>query len=49
MFVCPITSQDAAIQLGRIKVKGRVVNADYVIQDGDWVTHECHRHEPPVW
>ena len=33
---------------GRVSVRDRAVGLDYVLRDGDWVTHTVHRHEPPV-
>ncbi len=37
-----------AIETGRIRVQNRVVSLNYVIQNGDVITHNTHRHEPPV-
>ncbi|RNJ56103.1 hypothetical protein D7B24_007772 [Verticillium nonalfalfae] len=33
---------------GKIAANGKVVGADYVIRNGDLVSHTSHRHEPPV-
>lgn len=37
-----------AITQGRILINKNVVTTDAVIQRGDLVSHEMHRHEPPV-
>ncbi|KAM0473041.1 hypothetical protein ACHAPX_008406 [Trichoderma viride] len=33
---------------GDIYVNGRVVGPDYVVRNGDMISHTLHRHEPPV-
>eukprot|EP01083_Nonionella_stella_P278899 948543_1 len=38
----------AAIEDGRIKVRGKKVPLDYELCNGDWVSHTTHRHEPPI-
>eukprot|EP00930_Biecheleria_cincta_P086546 TRINITY_DN75819_c0_g1_i1.p1 TRINITY_DN75819_c0_g1~~TRINITY_DN75819_c0_g1_i1.p1 ORF type:complete len:499 (-),score=30.57 TRINITY_DN75819_c0_g1_i1:334-1830(-) len=37
-----------AILDGRMKVSGVVVSPDYILCNGDAITHETMRHEPPV-
>ncbi|KAJ3338840.1 hypothetical protein HDU93_008975, partial [Gonapodya sp. JEL0774] len=37
-----------AIESRLIVVSGRPISADYVIRDGDKISHSIHRHEPPV-
>ena len=37
-----------ACAAGRLRIQGQVVSPDLVIRDGDWMTCETHRHEPPV-
>jgi hypothetical protein len=37
-----------AIDDGRILVRDKRVNHDYILCEGDWVTHRVHRHELPV-
>lgn len=37
-----------AIDQGRMRVNGSQVPRDYVIKNGDVVSHAMHRHEPPV-
>ena len=31
-----------------VKVNGKTVGPDYVLKNGDCITHTLHRHEPPV-
>lgn len=33
---------------GDIYVNGRVVGPDYIVRNGDLISHTLHRHEPPV-
>jgi tRNA pseudouridine synthase 9 len=33
---------------GLIYVNGRVVGPDYIVRNGDMISHTMHRHEPPV-
>lgn len=33
---------------GDIYVNGRVVGPDYIVRNGDMISHTLHRHEPPV-
>ncbi|RKP12199.1 pseudouridine synthase, partial [Piptocephalis cylindrospora] len=37
-----------AIQSGRIRVGGKETLEGYIVQNGDVITHDIHRHEPPV-
>mmetsp|Transcript_54519 Transcript_54519/g.152022 ORF Transcript_54519/g.152022 Transcript_54519/m.152022 type:complete len:476 (-) Transcript_54519:92-1519(-) len=39
--------RDAIIE-GRMRVRGNVVSPEYQLRNGDAVTHETMRHEPPV-
>ena len=38
----------ASMESGDICVNGRRVGPDYVVRNGDLVSHTLHRHEPPV-
>ena len=31
-----------------IRVNGNIVSCDYILKNGDKITHSVHRHEPPV-
>jgi len=37
-----------AIETGKIKVNDKIVSPDYLLKNGDVVSHSIHRHEPPV-
>lgn len=37
-----------AIETGKIKVNDKIVSPDYILKNGDVVSHSIHRHEPPV-
>eukprot|EP01084_Bolivina_argentea_P248491 415688_1 len=37
-----------AIINGKILVRDEKVALNYMIQNGDWITHFIHRHEPPI-
>lgn len=37
-----------AIEEGRITVNNKQVSCDYQLKSGDHISHETHRHEPPV-
>ena len=37
-----------AILNGRILVCGNRVSLDYIVKNGDWISHKIHRHEPPI-
>ncbi|KAJ6443525.1 NTPase [Purpureocillium lavendulum] len=38
----------ASMESGDICVNGRRVGPDYIVRNGDLVSHTLHRHEPPV-
>ncbi len=44
----PRSYYEAAIGAGRILVSGKRVTCNYLIQQGDELTHTVHRHEPAV-
>ena len=44
----PRSYYDAAIKSGRILVSGKLVSCDYLVKQGDELTHTVHRHEPAV-
>ncbi len=37
-----------AIEVGWITINGKKVSLDYILRNGDVLTHTTHRHEPPV-
>lgn len=37
-----------AMATGKILINGKPASADYIIKNGDLVSHKIHRHEPPV-
>ncbi|KAI9150407.1 pseudouridylate synthase [Paramyrothecium foliicola] len=37
-----------SMENGGIYVNGRVVGPDYIVRNGDMISHTLHRHEPPV-
>lgn len=37
-----------AMQTGQVGVNGKTVGPDYILRNGDLVSHKTHRHEPPV-
>jgi 23S rRNA-/tRNA-specific pseudouridylate synthase len=37
-----------AILAGRIRVNNQRMSPDYIVREGDLLTHRTHRHEPPV-
>ncbi len=37
-----------AILNGKILVCDKKVSLNYIIKNGDWITHYIHRHEPPI-
>ncbi|KAF9582627.1 hypothetical protein BGW38_010956 [Lunasporangiospora selenospora] len=39
---------ERAIKEGRIAINGEIVSKDYIVQNSDIVSHNSHRHEPPV-
>lgn len=44
----PKSYYEAAINAGRILVSGKQVTCDYLVKQGDELTHIVHRHEPAV-
>ena len=44
----PKSYYEAAINAGRILVSGKQVACDYLVNQGDELTHIVHRHEPAV-
>ncbi|KAF9929941.1 hypothetical protein FBU30_001100 [Linnemannia zychae] len=42
------TFYERAIKDGRVKINGEVVDKDYIVRNSDIVSHDIHRHEPPV-
>eukprot|EP01029_Cantina_marsupialis_P004948 TRINITY_DN15260_c0_g1_i1.p1 TRINITY_DN15260_c0_g1~~TRINITY_DN15260_c0_g1_i1.p1 ORF type:complete len:586 (-),score=158.62 TRINITY_DN15260_c0_g1_i1:274-2031(-) len=39
---------EKAIKDGRVTVRDKVATVDRIIENGDWICHSTHRHEPPV-
>lgn len=37
-----------AIEIGKILVRDKKVNLDYIVKNGDWISHSIHRHEPAI-
>ena len=37
-----------AMEAGKISVNGKHVGPDYIVRNGDKISHTMHRHEPPV-
>ncbi|KAM0740476.1 hypothetical protein ACQRIT_005660 [Beauveria bassiana] len=53
IFACefrdrPLEYYRAAMELGDIFVNQRMVGPDYIVRNGDKISHTLHRHEPPV-
>lgn len=44
----PLEYYRTAMELGDIFVNARRVGPDYVVRNGDKISHTLHRHEPPV-
>lgn len=44
----PLEYYRTSMQKGDIFVNGRCVGPDYVVKNGDLISHTLHRHEPPV-
>lgn len=44
----PLEYYRASMEAGKIFVNGKRVGPDYLIRNGDLVSHTLHRHEPPV-
>ncbi|KNC49250.1 uncharacterized protein AMSG_05245 [Thecamonas trahens ATCC 50062] len=37
-----------ACAAGRLRIQDQIISPELVLRDNDWMTHEMHRHEPPV-
>ncbi|KAK3401651.1 pseudouridine synthase [Sordaria brevicollis] len=37
-----------AVEKGLVVVNGKAVGPDYVVKNGDLISHTTHRHEPPI-
>ncbi|KAJ6787617.1 hypothetical protein PWT90_09409 [Aphanocladium album] len=53
IFACefrdrPLEYYRAAMELGDIFVNNRRVGPEYIVRNGDKISHTLHRHEPPV-
>jgi len=44
----PLEYYRNAMETGQVVVNGRVVGPNYVLKNGDLISHTTHRHEPPV-
>ncbi|ORY65454.1 DRAP deaminase [Pseudomassariella vexata] len=44
----PVAYYKSAMENGKICVNGNPVMPDYILKNGDLVSHKIHRHEPPV-
>lgn len=44
----PLSYYKHAIETGQVCVDGKAVSPNYVLQNGNLVSHTIHRHEPPV-
>jgi tRNA pseudouridine32 synthase len=44
----PLEYYRKAMESGAVMVNAAVVGPDYVVRNGDKITHTAHRHEPPV-
>ncbi|KAI1439132.1 RluA family pseudouridine synthase [Xylaria sp. CBS 124048] len=44
----PVPYYRHAIETGQVCVNGKTVTPDYIVKNGDLVSHTIHRHEPPV-
>jgi len=44
----PLEYYRTAMETGHVLVNGKVVGPDYIMKNGDLVSHTTHRHEPPV-
>ncbi|KAJ4423637.1 DRAP deaminase [Gnomoniopsis sp. IMI 355080] len=44
----PLAYYRAAMEGGEVAVNGKTVGPDYVLKNGDCITHTLHRHEPPI-
>jgi len=41
-----LIEQKDALQAGRVTVRNAVISESYIFQEGDWMNHQTHRHEP---
>lgn len=44
----PVAYYKVAMESGKILINGKPANPEYVVKNGDLVSHKIHRHEPPV-
>ncbi|KAK3937412.1 mitochondrial tRNA pseudouridine(32) synthase [Diplogelasinospora grovesii] len=44
----PLEYYRAAMESGQVAVNSKTVGPDYILQNGDLVSHTTHRHEPPI-
>jgi tRNA pseudouridine32 synthase len=44
----PVEYYRRAMESGSIYVNGKPVGPDYIVRNGDKISHTLHRHEPPV-
>ncbi|KAK4447856.1 pseudouridine synthase [Podospora aff. communis PSN243] len=44
----PLEYYKAAMISGQVRVNDKLVGPDYILQNGDLVSHTTHRHEPPI-
>lgn len=44
----PLAYYRQAMEGGEVAVNNKTVGPDYVLKNGDCITHTMHRHEPPV-
>lgn len=44
----PLAYYKEAMEKGKILINGKPASPDYVVKNGDLVSHKMHRHEPPV-
>lgn len=44
----PVEYYREAMAAGKILINGKPASADYIVKNGDLVSHKIHRHEPPV-
>ncbi|KAK6082113.1 hypothetical protein SCUP234_04426 [Seiridium cupressi] len=44
----PVAYYKEAMEKGKILINGQPASPEYVVKNGDLVSHKTHRHEPPV-
>ncbi|KAH6655625.1 RluA family pseudouridine synthase [Truncatella angustata] len=44
----PVTYYKGAMESGKILINSKPARPEYVVKNGDLVSHKIHRHEPPV-